>query len=45
MSPFEKKTLFVAYTRKTTFNIGGIIIHSSVFIPFNCKDLPSLSSK
>jgi hypothetical protein len=33
----------MAYTGKTTFNIDGITIHSSFFIPFNCKDLPSLN--
>jgi hypothetical protein len=35
----------MAYTRKTTLNIDGTINHSSLFIPLNCKDLPSLSSK
>jgi hypothetical protein len=40
-----KKKLFMAYTRKTTFNIDGIIIFSSLFIPLNCKDLPSLNSE
>ncbi len=35
----------MAYTRKTTFNIDGIIIYSSLFIPLNCKDLPSLNSE
>jgi hypothetical protein len=39
----EKKTLFLAYTRKSSFNIDGTTIHLSLFIPFNCKDLPSLS--
>jgi hypothetical protein len=29
---------------KTIFNIDVITIHSSIFIPLNCKDLPSLSS-
>ncbi len=27
------------------FNIDGTTIHSNLFTPFNCKDLPSLSSK
>ncbi len=27
------------------FNIDGTMIHSNIFIPFNCKDLPSLSSE
>jgi hypothetical protein len=27
------------------FNIDGTTIHSNIFIPFNCKDLPSLSLK
>jgi len=40
-----KKKLFMAYTGKTTFNIDGIIIYSSLFIPLNCKDLTSLNSK
>jgi hypothetical protein len=35
----------MAYTRKATFNIDGTTSHSSLFIPLNCKDLPSLSSK
>jgi len=35
----------MAYTGKTTFNIDGIIIYSSLFIPLNCKDLPSLNSR
>jgi hypothetical protein len=39
---FKKKTLFMAYIGKTTFNIVQITIHSSLFIPFNYKDLPSL---
>jgi hypothetical protein len=39
----KKKTLFLAYTRKSSFNIDGTTIHSSLFIPFNYKDLPSLS--
>jgi hypothetical protein len=39
----ENKVLFMAYTRKATFNIDGITIHSSLFIPLNCKDLPSSS--
>jgi hypothetical protein len=25
------------------FNIDGTTIHSNIFTPFNCKDLPSLS--
>ncbi len=43
-SNVSKKNLFVTYTRKTTLNIDRAIIHSSLFIVFNCKDLPSLSS-
>ncbi len=39
------KTLFMAYTRKTTFNIDGTTIHSSLSIHFNYKKFPSLSSK
>jgi hypothetical protein len=39
----ENKVLLMAYTRKTTFNIDGITIHSSLSIPLNCKDLPSSS--
>jgi len=42
---YKKKALFMAYTGKTTFNIDGTTIHSSLSIPFNCKYLPSLSSK
>jgi hypothetical protein len=33
------------HIRKTTFNIDGITIHSSLFIPVNYNDLPSLSLK
>jgi len=33
----------MAYIGKTTFNIDRTMIHSSLSIPFNCKDLPSLS--
>jgi hypothetical protein len=29
---------------KATFNIDGTTIHSSLSIPLNCEDLPSLSS-
>jgi hypothetical protein len=39
-----KKTLFITFTRKITFNIDGTTIHSSPLI-LNCKDLPSLSYK
>jgi hypothetical protein len=35
----------MAYIEKTRFNIDGTIIRSSFFIPFNCKDLPSLNLK
>jgi hypothetical protein len=45
LDPLKKKTLFMTYIGKTRFNIDGTIIHSSLFIPFNCKDLPSLNSK
>ncbi len=34
----------MAYIGEVTFNIHGTTIHSSQ-IPFNCKDLPSSSSK
>ncbi len=44
-NPSTKKKLFMAYTGKVAFNIDGTIIHSSLSIPFNCKDLPSLNSK
>jgi hypothetical protein len=33
----KKKTLFMAYTRKTTFNIDGTTIHSSLSIHFTIK--------
>jgi len=39
----ENKVLLMAYTRKATFNIDGITIHSSLSIPLNCEDLPSSS--
>jgi len=42
--PLKKKALLMAYTRKSTFNIDGITIHSNLSIPLNCKYLPSLSS-
>jgi len=38
----KKITLFMAYSKKVVY-IDGIIIHSNLFIPINCKDLPSLS--
>jgi hypothetical protein len=34
----KRKILFMAYTRKTTFNIDGITISSSISIPLNCQD-------
>jgi hypothetical protein len=40
---FKKEALFMAYTE--TFNIDETTIHSSLFIPLNCKKFPSLSSK
>jgi len=43
LDPLKKKVLFMAYIGKTTFNIDGTIIHSSLSIPLNCKDLPALS--
>jgi len=33
----------MAYTRKATFNIDGITIHSSISIPLNYEDLPSFN--
>jgi hypothetical protein len=33
----------MAYIKKTTFNIDGITIHSSLSILVNCKNLPSLN--
>jgi hypothetical protein len=35
----------MTYTRKTTFNIDGTTIHSSLFIPLSRKNLPSLNSE
>jgi hypothetical protein len=35
----------MAYIGKTTFNIDGITIHLNLYIPLNCKNLPSLSSE
>ncbi len=45
LDPLKKMTLFMAYARKTTLNIDGITIHSSLSILVNCEDLPSLSLK
>ena len=42
LDPLKKKILIMAYTGKTTFNIDGNTIHSSLSIPLNCKDLLSL---
>jgi hypothetical protein len=42
-NPLKKKALLMAYIGKSTFNIDEITIHSSLSIPLNCKDLPSLS--
>jgi hypothetical protein len=39
LDPSKKKTLFMAYIGKTTFNIDEITIPSSISIPLNCKDL------
>ncbi len=38
----KKKTLLKAYAWQTIFNIDAITIHSSLFMPFNCKNLPQL---
>jgi hypothetical protein len=43
LDPLRKIILFMAYTRKATFNIDGITIHSNLSIPINCKDLEPLS--
>jgi hypothetical protein len=43
LDPLKKIALFMAYIRKAAFNIDGITIHSSLSIPINCKDLPSLN--
>ena len=43
--PFKKKALLMAYTGKATYNIDGATIHSSLSLPLNCKNLPSLSSE
>jgi len=45
LNPLKKKILFMVYTGKIIFNINGTTIQSSFYIPLNCKDLPSLSSK
>jgi hypothetical protein len=39
LDPSKRKILFMAYIGKTTFNIDGITIPSSISIPLNCKDL------
>jgi hypothetical protein len=41
----KKKALLMAYIGKITFNIDGITTHSSIYVSFNYKDLPSLSSE
>jgi len=43
LDPLKKKFLLLTYIGKITFNIDGTTIHSSLSIPFNCKDLPSSS--
>jgi hypothetical protein len=40
---FKKKTLLVAYIGKTSFNVDGTIVHSSISILPNCKNSPSLN--
>jgi hypothetical protein len=45
LDPLKKIILFMAYTRKATFHIDGITIHSNLSILVNCKYLPSLSLK
>ena len=42
---FKKKALLMAYTGKAAYNIDGATIHSSLSLPLNCKNLPSLSSE
>ncbi len=43
VDPLKQKTLFMVYTSKTTFNIDGTTIYSSLNILLNCKHLPSLT--
>ncbi len=43
--PLKKKVLLMAYIGKTTFNIDVTTIYSSLSIPLDCKELPSLGSK
>jgi len=43
VDPLKQKTLFMAYIGKTSFNIDGTTIHSTLNIPLNCKHLPSLT--
>jgi hypothetical protein len=45
VDPLKQEILFMAYIGKTTFNIDGTTIHSTLSIPLNCKHLPSLTSK
>jgi hypothetical protein len=41
----KKKTLLMACIEKTTINIHGTTIHSSLSISLNCKDSSSLNFK
>jgi hypothetical protein len=43
VDPLKPKFMKLAYTRKTTFNINGTMIHSTVAIPLN-KNLTKLNA-
>lgn len=44
-NPLKKKALLMAYTGKVAYNIDGATIYSSLSLPLNCKNLPSLISE
>ena len=43
--PLQLKGLLTAYTRKTTYNAGGVTLHSPLHMPFNKSNYLPLNSK
>ena len=43
--PMKPKGLIVAYTGKTTYNLGGTTVHSAFLMPFNKSQFLPLSKE
>ena len=43
--PLQLKGLITAYTGKTTYNVGGVTLHSALYMPFNKSNYLPLSSE